>query len=56
VAVALFVSIENQMTGVAFVNFGGLLKAGHATQPRCLGASNDSNEAGQGLLNLIEQP
>jgi hypothetical protein len=35
--VALFVSERVQVTGLAFVEFVGLLKAGHATQRRCLG-------------------
>ena len=35
VDVALFVSGRVQMTGDAFVELGGLLKAGHATQRRC---------------------
>ena len=33
--VALFVSERAHVTGDAFVEFGGLLKASHATQPRC---------------------
>ena len=35
VDVALFVSGGNRMTGDAFVEFRGLPKAGHATQPPC---------------------
>ena len=32
---ALFVSAGGHVTAIAFVEFSGLLKAGHATQPRC---------------------
>jgi hypothetical protein len=35
VDVALFVSMGVQMTADVFVEFGGSLKAGHATQRRC---------------------
>jgi hypothetical protein len=35
VDVALFVSVEVLMTGDPFVDFDGLLKAGHSTQSRC---------------------
>ena len=35
VDVALFVSIGVQMTSDAFVEFGGLIRAGHATQSQC---------------------
>ena len=35
VDVALFVIVAVRMTGVAFVEFSGSLKAGHATQSRC---------------------
>ena len=35
VDVALFVCRGVQMTGDAFVEFGGLLKAGHAAHPPC---------------------
>jgi hypothetical protein len=35
VDVALFVSDRARMTGVAFVEIRGLLKAGHATQRQC---------------------
>ena len=35
VDVALFISGGAPMIGVAFVEFVGLLKAGHATQPQC---------------------
>jgi hypothetical protein len=35
VDVALFDSNEVQVTGHAFVECGGLIKAGHATQRRC---------------------
>jgi hypothetical protein len=37
--VALFVVGVVQMTGGAFVEFTGLAKAGHATQPRCYTSS-----------------
>jgi hypothetical protein len=33
--VALFVSGEVQVTSVAFIEFDGLLNAGHATQSQC---------------------
>ena len=35
VDVALFVSTRDEVNGVAFVEFRGSLKAGHATQRRC---------------------
>jgi hypothetical protein len=35
VDVAFFVSAGVEMNGIAFVDFDGLLKAGHATQRQC---------------------
>ena len=39
VDVALFVSEGAEMAGDAFVKFGALLRAGHATQSQWLGGS-----------------